>query len=56
MSRRIGYYLEAYVVLNCKFGKLPFILLGFHIGSNSRCLSFWQLLLDIIHMILSCWN
>lgn len=48
--------LEAYVVLNCKVGQLPFTYRGVHIGGNSRQFPFWYPLLDNVRKILSGWK
>jgi hypothetical protein len=44
------------VVLNCKIGQVPFVYLRLPIGGNQRRLSFWNLLVENIHKILSSWK
>jgi len=47
---------EAATVLSCKVGKIHFMYLGLHIGSNPQRLKFWEPIMNRIKSRLSGWN
>ncbi|MCI36610.1 RNA-directed DNA polymerase (Reverse transcriptase), partial [Trifolium medium] len=47
---------EAASILSCTVGNVPFMYLDLPIGGDSRCLSFWEPLLNRVRMRLSGWK
>ncbi|GAU43919.1 hypothetical protein TSUD_28600 [Trifolium subterraneum] len=51
-----NWLIDAYLVVNCKVGQIPFIYLGLPIGGNPRRHSLWIPLLEKIRKRLSGWK